>query len=141
MGQPAFVRAYGDASMEAGVPAQPDTVYSLAFFDQAVHCGCCPAARRAGLIDLDAPISRYLPDWQQPVLACDNRSITRAAVQLHAVVRAECGFIGRNHPDTLIDLFADAPLDFPPGTQFSCQRFRLRFYRQIDRNRQRSILS
>lgn len=117
---PLFVRAYGGASMEAGVPAQPDTVYSLASLTKQYTAAAVLQLVEQGLIDLDAPVSRYLPDWQQPgVTVRQLLNHTGGVFSYTRLYGPNVDLSAETTPDTLIDLFADAPLDFPPGTQFS----------------------
>lgn len=117
---PLFVQAYGDASIEAGVPAQPGTVYALASLTKQYTAAAVLQLAEQGLVDLDAPISRYLPDWTQDAVTV--RQLLNHTAGVFSYTRLygpNTDLSAETTPDALIDLFAETPLDFAPGTQFS----------------------
>jgi CubicO group peptidase (beta-lactamase class C family) len=73
-----------------------------------------------GLVELDAPISRYVPDWTQDAVTV--RQLLNHTAGVFSYTRLygpNADLSAETNPDALIDLFADAPLDFAPGAQFS----------------------
>src|SRR4051812_26712292 len=54
--------AFGKADIEHGVPATTDTMYTLASTGKSITGTAVLVAAHQGLLDLDAPIQRYVPD-------------------------------------------------------------------------------
>lgn len=58
------VRSFGFADVAARKPMSENTVGWLASNTKAIACALVLSYVEEGKLDLDAPISRYLPEWQ-----------------------------------------------------------------------------
>lgn len=63
-GQVAYQRALGFADRESRTPMQLDTVFRLASITKPIVSLAALRLAEAGKLDLDAPITRYLPEFQ-----------------------------------------------------------------------------
>ncbi|WP_370636656.1 serine hydrolase domain-containing protein [Komagataeibacter sp. FNDCF1] len=63
-GQPVVAEAVGMADREQGRPMRPDTVFRLASLTKPVVTAVALALAEQGLLDLHAPVTRYLPDFR-----------------------------------------------------------------------------
>jgi serine-type D-Ala-D-Ala carboxypeptidase len=80
-GKPVFADALGDAVREPEVHvATFETIYDLASLTKPLVTGfLCARLLEQGLIDIDAPVARYLPEFDRP----DKRSITTRHLLTH----------------------------------------------------------
>ena len=62
-GQPFYSRAAGLADREAGTPMAMDTIFRLASMTKPVVSVATLALAEAGLLDLDDPVTAFLPDF------------------------------------------------------------------------------
>ncbi|ATU71870.1 penicillin-binding protein [Komagataeibacter rhaeticus] len=62
-GQPVVTEAVGLADRERGLPMRADTVFRLASLTKPVVTAAALALAEQGLLDLHAPVTRYLPDF------------------------------------------------------------------------------
>ncbi|MDT8872788.1 serine hydrolase domain-containing protein [Komagataeibacter rhaeticus] len=62
-GQPVVTEAVGLADRERGQPMRADTVFRLASLTKPVVTAAALALAEQGLLDLHAPVTRYLPDF------------------------------------------------------------------------------
>ncbi|AXY22551.1 Esterase EstB [Komagataeibacter saccharivorans] len=63
-GEVVVAEAAGLADREAGRPMQVDTLFRLASLTKPVVTAVCLALAEEGLVDLHAPVSRYLPQFR-----------------------------------------------------------------------------
>jgi CubicO group peptidase (beta-lactamase class C family) len=56
-----WARGYGKADREAGIAADPDTVYMLASVSKTIICAAAMQLWEQGSLDLDADVNTYLP--------------------------------------------------------------------------------
>jgi CubicO group peptidase (beta-lactamase class C family) len=66
-GKIAWASAVGFADVEAAIPATIDTVYRLGSTSKAVSSVAAGVLIDRGAIDLEAPLSRYMPDLSDPL--------------------------------------------------------------------------
>jgi CubicO group peptidase (beta-lactamase class C family) len=71
-GEPLYARAAGDADREAGVPMTLDTVFRWASLTKPVVAATALALIERDRLDLDDPVTRFLPDFQ-PRLPDDSQ--------------------------------------------------------------------
>ena len=62
-GQPFYSRAVGLADREAGTPMATDTIFRLASMTKPIVSVATLALAEAGLLDLDDPVTAFLPDF------------------------------------------------------------------------------
>ena len=62
-GEPVYVRAAGQADREAGIPMALDTVFRWASLTKPVVAATALALLERGRLDLDDPVTRFLPDF------------------------------------------------------------------------------
>jgi CubicO group peptidase (beta-lactamase class C family) len=62
-GRPFYARAVGLADQEAGTPMAPDTIFRLASMTKPIVSVATLALAEAGLLDLDDPVTAFLPDF------------------------------------------------------------------------------
>jgi CubicO group peptidase (beta-lactamase class C family) len=62
-GQPFYSRAVGLADREAGTPMATDTIFRLASMTKPIVSAATLALAEAGLLDLDDPVTKFLPDF------------------------------------------------------------------------------
>ena len=114
---------YGLADLEWGMPVAPDSVFALASLSKPLTALAVVLARQAGLVELDAPVNRYLPDY--PAV---GKQITLRHLLTHTsgvpnyvdLPPFQAGRLRMDHtPDELIAAFAGLPLDFEPGSRYS----------------------
>lgn len=63
-GRADYVRTVGYADIEAKVPARPDTLYAIASISKWLTTVTVLKLVERGLLDLDAPLTRALPDYR-----------------------------------------------------------------------------
>jgi CubicO group peptidase (beta-lactamase class C family) len=76
-GEVAYARTAGYLDREAGKPMAPRTIFRLASVTKPFVAVAALAAAEAGVLDLDAPITRYLPDFR-PRLADGSAPVITA---------------------------------------------------------------
>ena len=63
-GEVAYARAAGHADRETGAPMRRDTILRYASLSKPVVTVAALALAEEGVVDLDAPVTRYLPDFR-----------------------------------------------------------------------------
>lgn len=123
-----YARAAGYADREAGQPTQLDTIFRLASVTKPMVAAAALALIEKGVIALDAPLTRYLPDFR-PKLA-DGRE---PVITIRNLLTHTSGFIygyppeagisegladpGRGMAENL-ERIAAWPLAFEPGSRW-----------------------
>ncbi|WP_044564247.1 serine hydrolase [Azospirillum sp. B4] len=64
MGKPDYIRTVGYADIETKVPTKADTPYAIASISKWLTTVTVLKLVERGLLDLDAPITRFLPDYR-----------------------------------------------------------------------------
>jgi CubicO group peptidase (beta-lactamase class C family) len=120
-GKPVLARAYGKANRESGAVADADTRFLIGSITKQVTAVAILQLAEKGLVDLSAPLRKYLPDYP----ATGNR------ITLHQLLSHTSGVPdmpdaklqeARDKPHAakeVVASFADKPLDFEPGTKFA----------------------
>ena len=121
-GEVVLREGYGLADLELGVAIEPDMVFRLGSITKQFTAAAVLMLAEEGEIDLDAPVSTYLPDYRGP--AAD---VTVAQLLNHS------GGVpsytdGPEYParmreaqtvEQMVDRFEALPLEFEPGTRWS----------------------
>lgn len=121
-GEIVFERGYGLADVENGVAVRPETLFRIGSITKQFTSSIVMRLVERGLIDLDAPITEYLPDY--PIQGHDVR--VRHLLNHTSGIKSYTGlgddFWGKATLDLtdqeLVDLFDDLPFDFEPGAQY-----------------------
>ena len=118
-GKVIFSGGYGFADFQAGSPNTTETVFKLASVTKPITALCVLQLRDRGLLALDDPISKYLPDYP------DGSSIRIIHLLSHTSgipEYATVAFLGRaDRPyasEELLRHFRDKKPRFTPGTAF-----------------------
>ncbi|MBS2534438.1 beta-lactamase family protein [Catenulispora sp. NF23] len=111
----------GTANAELGTPVTDDTVFQIGSTTKVYTAALVMQLADAGLVDLDAPVTRYLPDVR---LAAGEQWRRITPRQLMSMTS---GLDNGPYTDTgrgddavarYIDLLADIPLTFAPGSSY-----------------------
>lgn len=78
----AYARAAGQADVEAGKPMALNTIFRASSLTKPIVTAAALALVEAGVIGLDAPVTRYLPDFQ-PKLQGQTPTITLRHLLTH----------------------------------------------------------
>ncbi|MEM5516370.1 serine hydrolase domain-containing protein [Henriciella sp. AS95] len=114
--------AVGTADLEQDVPATPDTVFAIGSITKSFTAIAVATLAAEGKIDLNAPISTYIPDYDGPAgdapvwtLMNHTSGILNYNAQPEFPQGTRKAFTQRE----MRDMFEAAPLMFEPGTNFS----------------------
>jgi len=117
--------AFGLANVEKDVPATVGTVYKLWSVAKVFTAIETMRLVEEGLVDLDAPITDYLPDFSIQSRFADSAPITIRSILAHhsGLPRNECHSMtylpdGRNVLGELVESLKDCHLAFPVGYRY-----------------------
>jgi len=124
-GRIVYSKGYGFADLENGIQAGPGTVYNVGSITKQFTAAAVLQLAEEGRVNLDAPIGEYLPEV--PFRGDEGERVTvrelldhTAGIRNFTTMKSWWKAIGMEMtPEELADVFADQPLDFPPGTDFS----------------------
>ena len=131
-GEVAYARAAGHANRETGAPMRRDTILRYASLSKPVVTVAALALAEEGVVDLDAPVTRYLPDFRPKLLDGSEPVITLRHLLTHtsgltydfmeppeSAYHATGISNGFDKPGVTMEEnlagIADWPLSFPPG--------------------------
>ena len=121
-GEAVYERGVGEANRSWGVPNTPDTRFRIASLTKQFTAALVLQLVEAGAMDLDAPISRTLPDYP----AAQGRVTVHQLLSQTSGIPEHLGLPGfdvmkRNPvaPDSFLAVFSGLPLDFEPGSRFA----------------------
>jgi CubicO group peptidase (beta-lactamase class C family) len=119
-------RGYGLADRSCAVPNTPETTFRIGSITKQFTAMAILQLQEAGKLDVDDPITRYLPDY--PIPARDGVAITVHHLLSHTSGIPEFftvyspddpGSWPRTPREIVYKIAANHPLDFTPGTTFS----------------------
>ncbi|MEL6614640.1 MAG: serine hydrolase [Bacteroidota bacterium] len=117
-----YENGFGEAEMSWGVANAPDTKHRIGSVTKQFTAALILQLVEEGEIDLDAPISRYLPDYpaEQAVVTIHQLLSHTGGIREHTI-RPDFGEIMRDPttPEAFLEVFSGEPLDFEPGTQYN----------------------
>ena len=128
----AWSRAYGTASIELDVPATVGHRFRLGSVSKIVTASIAARMVDQGLVDLDAPIVRYLPELPEHHHSTTLRQLLGHLGGVRNYNRADFDLLApgsvidlRIYPDTesALSLFINDPLIAPAGTTYSYSTF------------------
>ncbi len=113
----------GEADRSWGIPNAPDTRFRIASLTKQFTAALVLKLVEAGDLDLDAPITRTLPDY--PAAQGDRVTIHHLLSQTSGIPE-HLGLPGFDDmkrrpyaPDSFLAVFSGLPLDFEPGSEFA----------------------
>jgi D-alanyl-D-alanine carboxypeptidase len=111
-----YERGYGYRDLARRIPADVGTVYNIASCTKQFTASAIMLLQQEGKLKLDDRLSRYLPEFRY------GRGITLRELLTHTSGLPDYADLNdlphRATARQFVDLVRDAPLDFPPGTQF-----------------------
>lgn len=117
-----FTGCYGHADLEWRQPVTPTTVFKLASLSKPLTALTVMVLERDGLLDLDAPIAAYLPDYPRHAAEVRVRHLLTHTSGIPDFVTLPSFFSGASrldHTDAEVRAhFADLPLEFEPGSRY-----------------------
>ncbi|MHA6768826.1 serine hydrolase domain-containing protein [Sphingobium ummariense] len=121
-GKPIFLRSYGMANYELGVPNSADTVFRLASLTKQFTALAVMQLQEQGKLRVDDPICRYLSDcpasWQ-PITIRQLLNHTSGIPNFSSLPDWDEVLSRRDYtPAELVALFRDLPLKFTPGERY-----------------------
>lgn len=123
-GRVLYEGAFGFATEEDGSPATVDTRFRIASLTKQFTAALILRLSEQGLIDLDAPVSAYIPEYPKP----QGDRITIHGLLTHTSGLPSYtnipGFLDEHattplSPGEIVALTWEAPLEFEPGTRFA----------------------
>lgn len=90
-GEVVHLTGYGYADAQKQVPVTESTVFQVASVSKAVTAWGVMNLVEDGLLELDAPVSRYLTRWQLPLSEYDNEGVTIRRLLSHSAGIAHVG--------------------------------------------------
>lgn len=122
-GEVEFERAYGLADRQSGRPNTVDTQFGLASVPKMFTAASILQLVDAGLLSLDDPIGKHLPDYPNRA-AAERATIAHLLTHTSGVgnyweAMAELGDARLDNHSDYLPLFAEIPLEHEPGTAFS----------------------
>jgi CubicO group peptidase (beta-lactamase class C family) len=135
-GRPVYTRAAGLADREAKTPVKADTIFRWASLTKPVVTATAMALVEKGVISLDDPVTRFLPDFQPKLASGETPTITVRQLMTHtaglryrffepgdgpytqANVSDGMDLPGRSMAENLRRI-ASAPLAYPPGAAWA----------------------
>ena len=122
-GKVLYRKAIGMASMELGVPLQPDTIFRLGSITKQFTAAAMMLLVEEGKIALTDPIEKYLPGYptQGHVITIEHLLTHTSGIQSYTAIpgwfptsiRADMSFT------ELIDGFKKEPMQFAPGERYA----------------------
>jgi len=118
-GNPVFVQGYGQANLETSTPLTPDSILRIGSLTKQFTAAAAISLASQGRIDLDAPVSRYLPSFAG-LAPFSVLEVMHQTAGLHSDESEEgqaCSVAPMNQVDLAAQIAGQAhPFDFEPGT-------------------------
>jgi CubicO group peptidase (beta-lactamase class C family) len=116
----AWSRGYGQADLENGVPATPDTVYRFASVSKAITAVAAMELAESGKLDLDAPVQRYVPSFPEKEWPVTARHILSHSSGIRHFKDDEAeSTLHYKSLEAGLDRFRNEPLLHRPGTAYT----------------------
>jgi D-alanyl-D-alanine carboxypeptidase len=121
-GEPVYQGCFGLADVEWRQPVSPDTVFALASLSKPFTAITVVLLARDGLIDLDAAVGDYLPEYAGAGRAALIRHLLTHTSGIPNFLNLpgfrDCAAHLDHTPAELMEVFAALPLEFEPGTRY-----------------------
>jgi len=93
-GEPVHAKGYGFAERDERIAVTEDTVFQAASISKPVSAWAAMKLVEDGVLDLDAPVSRFLTRWQLPQSSFDNDRVTLRRILSHTAGLSVGGYQG-----------------------------------------------
>ncbi|MEM1041504.1 MAG: serine hydrolase [Bacteroidota bacterium] len=118
-----YEAAFGEANREWDIPNTPETRFRIASVTKQFTAALVLQLAEDGLLDLDAPISTYLPDYPEAQAGVTTHQLLNHTSGIPSYTSLP-GFMQNDTrdpytPTEFLSFFSDLPLEFEPGTEFS----------------------
>jgi len=113
---------YGYADLENRIPATENTLYHVGSITKEFTAAAVLLLVEEGRVELDRPITEYLPDLPSQLEAVEVRHLLNHTGGVRNYTTMESWWRRAAlevTPSELVEVFAHEPLDFPPRTEFS----------------------
>lgn len=121
-GKVLFRKAYGLASVELGVPMQPDMRFRIGSITKQITAAAVLKLVEEGKLELKAPVQRYLEELPKPWEGITVEQLLNhtAGIPNHTEAATYWSHIREDLPPAkLLDTYVShQPLDFEPGTKY-----------------------
>ncbi|MCY4399052.1 MAG: serine hydrolase [Gemmatimonadetes bacterium] len=117
-GEPVAFRGYGWANLQLSVPTPEDAIYEMGSVTKQFTTAALLQAQEEGLVDLDADMSTYLPDFPTQGNRITVRELLDHTSGIRGYTEMEAArpyFVRRVPRDSLLALVAAHPFDFSTG--------------------------
>ena len=122
-GEVVYHKAFGLASIELGVPMQPDNVFRIGSITKQFTAAAVLQLAEAGKLSLDDEITRFLPEFNTHGEKITVRQLLNhtSGIKSYTGMDAWTPEVHKRDftPDEMIAFFQDEPLDFKPGERFA----------------------
>ena len=111
---------FGWADIEAGVPVTPLHRFRIGSVSKTVTATAMGLLMERGQLDLDAPIQQYVPEFPEKRWPVTVRQVAGHIAGVRHY-RGRENWSTTRYPDVMsgLEIFADDPLMFEPGTDYS----------------------
>ncbi|MFY0535399.1 serine hydrolase domain-containing protein [Nannocystis pusilla] len=120
-GELVLSRGYGRADLGRESPIDADTKFKIGSLTQTFTAVAVLQLRDRGLVDLDAPVRKYIPDYPAIGSRITVRQLLTHTSGIPSYTDAAVFSVGHARAVAAADvraLFQDLPLEFVPGTDF-----------------------
>src|SRR5919205_3824591 len=113
-----FSRGYGFADREAGTPMTPDTLVQIASANKGMIALAMMQLVERGLVDLDAPVTRYLPTFSMDDERAADITVRQVLSHTSGIPASAGGDPVRDEQGLAREVaaLAESKLRFSPGT-------------------------
>lgn len=117
-----LAKGYGRANIPIGEPNTPDTKFFIGSITKQFTAAAILKLVEQGKINLDSPITRYLPDW--PIMIGNKISVRHLLTHQSGIPCYTDNPLLMLHrmegisQAELVDIIRESPLEFEPGTRF-----------------------
>lgn len=119
-GEIVWAEGFGWANVEDRVPVTPQTRFRVGGVSMALTSAAAGLLDERGLLDLDAPVRRYVPSFPEKQWPVTTRQVMGhvAGIRRGPDEHEELGTSGCRTTMEGLEAFADSPLRFEPGMEF-----------------------
>ncbi len=120
-GEVVWAEGFGYADIDARRPVTPKTRFRIGNVAMPMTATAAGLLHERGLLDLDAPVRNYLPSFPEKEWPVTTRQLMGHTAGVRQYSDDEEPIYMRRHCNTPLDglqLFADDPLLFEPGTRY-----------------------